>query len=211
MLLLSRFSRVRLRETPETAAHQAPPSLGFSRQEHWSGLPFPSPLIRRGKSKWNSQRQAKWDDARAEFKKLRIKFTSKVGLQIAVASSDKYNDSPKSLEKKRVQVENYRKWQSPHHHDVIKIVSFLNTWSFPIKTLTIWLDIGCSVINNADYLAARISKASEKHAYLRERIKGNLLVMSVSKLNNCKWSLLFLLKITNLFGKVFVCVCLVLI
>ena len=28
---------------PMTAAHQAPPSLGFSRQEHWSGLPFPSP------------------------------------------------------------------------------------------------------------------------------------------------------------------------
>ena len=27
------------------SAHQAPPSLGFSRQEHWSGLPFPSPLI----------------------------------------------------------------------------------------------------------------------------------------------------------------------
>ena len=32
LLLLSHFSRVRLRETPETAAHQAPPSLGFSRQ-----------------------------------------------------------------------------------------------------------------------------------------------------------------------------------
>ena len=29
---------------PQTAAHQAPPSLGFSRQEHWSGLPFPSPI-----------------------------------------------------------------------------------------------------------------------------------------------------------------------
>ena len=28
---------------PETTAHQAPPSLGFSRQEHWSGLPSPSP------------------------------------------------------------------------------------------------------------------------------------------------------------------------
>ena len=41
LLLLSRFSRVRLCETPETAAHQAPPSLGFSRQEHWSGLPCP--------------------------------------------------------------------------------------------------------------------------------------------------------------------------
>ena len=40
LLLLSRFSRVRLCVTPQTAAHQAPPSLGFSRQEHWSGLPF---------------------------------------------------------------------------------------------------------------------------------------------------------------------------
>ena len=42
LLLLSYFSRVRL--CSETAAHQAPPSLGFSRQEHWSGLPFPSPM-----------------------------------------------------------------------------------------------------------------------------------------------------------------------
>ena len=44
LLLLSRFSHVRLCVTPETAAHQAPLSLGFSRQEHWSGLPFPSPM-----------------------------------------------------------------------------------------------------------------------------------------------------------------------
>ena len=44
LLLLRRFSRVRLCATPYTAAHQAPPSLGFSRQEHWSGLPFPSPM-----------------------------------------------------------------------------------------------------------------------------------------------------------------------
>ena len=44
LLLLSCFSRVRLSATPEMAAHQAPPSLGFSRQEHWSGLPFPSPM-----------------------------------------------------------------------------------------------------------------------------------------------------------------------
>ena len=44
LLLLSRFSHVRLCMTPQTAAHQAPPSLGFSRQEHWSGLPFPSPM-----------------------------------------------------------------------------------------------------------------------------------------------------------------------
>ena len=44
LLLLSRFSRVRLCATPLTAAHQAPLTLGFSRQEHWSGLPFPSPM-----------------------------------------------------------------------------------------------------------------------------------------------------------------------
>ena len=36
LLLLSRFSHVQLCVTPKTAAHQAPPSLGFSRQEHWS-------------------------------------------------------------------------------------------------------------------------------------------------------------------------------
>ena len=44
LLLLSRFSRVQLCATPEMAAHQASLSLGFSRQEHWSGLPFPSPM-----------------------------------------------------------------------------------------------------------------------------------------------------------------------
>ena len=44
LMLLSRFSRARLCATPKTAAYQAPPSLGFSRQEHWSGLPFPSPI-----------------------------------------------------------------------------------------------------------------------------------------------------------------------
>ena len=41
--MLSRFSHVRLCATLWTAAHQAPLSTGFSRQEYWSGLPFPSP------------------------------------------------------------------------------------------------------------------------------------------------------------------------
>ena len=39
------LSCVRLPATPWTVAYQAPPSLGFSRQEYWSGLPFPSPVI----------------------------------------------------------------------------------------------------------------------------------------------------------------------
>ena len=37
------LSRVRLFVTPLTAAYQAPPSMGFSRQEYWSGVPLPSP------------------------------------------------------------------------------------------------------------------------------------------------------------------------
>ena len=53
LLLLSRFSCVRLCATPWTAAHQAPPPLGFSRQEHWSGLPFPSPMHESEKRKWS--------------------------------------------------------------------------------------------------------------------------------------------------------------
>ena len=39
------LSRVRLLATPWTAAYQASPSMGFSRQEYWSGVPLPSPLL----------------------------------------------------------------------------------------------------------------------------------------------------------------------
>ena len=41
--MLSHFSHVGLFATPWTAAYQAPLSMGFSGQEYWSGLPFPSP------------------------------------------------------------------------------------------------------------------------------------------------------------------------
>ena len=37
------LGRIRLFATPWSVAHQAPPSMGFSRQEYWSELPFPSP------------------------------------------------------------------------------------------------------------------------------------------------------------------------
>ena len=39
------LSRVRLFVTPWTAAHQAPPSMGFSRQEYWSGVPLPTLIL----------------------------------------------------------------------------------------------------------------------------------------------------------------------
>ena len=42
---LKLLSRVRLSATPWTAAYQAPPSMGFSRQEYWSGVPLPSPTL----------------------------------------------------------------------------------------------------------------------------------------------------------------------
>ena len=45
LLLLSSFSRARLLATPWSAAFQAPPSMGFSRQEYWSGVPLPSPVF----------------------------------------------------------------------------------------------------------------------------------------------------------------------
>ena len=43
LLLLSPFTCVRLFATPWTVAHEAPLSMGFSRQEYWSGLSFPPP------------------------------------------------------------------------------------------------------------------------------------------------------------------------
>ena len=43
LVIMKLLSRVRLFATPWTVAYYAPPSMGFSRQEYWSGLPFPSP------------------------------------------------------------------------------------------------------------------------------------------------------------------------
>ena len=43
--MLSHFSCVQLFATPWTVAHQAPLSMGFFRQEYWSGLAFPTPII----------------------------------------------------------------------------------------------------------------------------------------------------------------------
>ena len=47
------LSHVRPSATPWTTAHQAPPSMGFSRQEYWSGVPFPSPMHESENWKWN--------------------------------------------------------------------------------------------------------------------------------------------------------------
>ena len=57
LLLLSCFSHVRLLATPWTEAYQAPPSIGFSRQECWSGVPLPSlPIQYTNAYIWNLER-----------------------------------------------------------------------------------------------------------------------------------------------------------
>ena len=49
------LSRVRLFVTPQTAAHEAPPSRGFSRQEYWSGVPLPSPKMKYSENNYHWQ------------------------------------------------------------------------------------------------------------------------------------------------------------
>ena len=54
------LSRVQLFVTPQTAAHQAPPSMGFSRQEYWSGVPLPSLQSYLRFLKFNMAKQKTW-------------------------------------------------------------------------------------------------------------------------------------------------------
>ena len=49
------LSRVRLLVIPWTAAYQAPPSMGFSRQEYWSGVPSPSPHYQNSNQRWGKE------------------------------------------------------------------------------------------------------------------------------------------------------------
>ena len=58
------LSRVQLFATPWTAAHQAPPSMGFSRQEYWSGVPLPSlvDILGISKLKWTGMGELNSDD-----------------------------------------------------------------------------------------------------------------------------------------------------
>ena len=61
------LSRVRLFAAPWTVAYQAPPSMGFSRQEYWSRVPFPStgdlpnPGIEPGSPAWQADSLATWE------------------------------------------------------------------------------------------------------------------------------------------------------
>ena len=56
-LKVKSLSRVRFLATPWTAAYQAPPSMGFSRQESWSGVPLPSPTYQPSEGQLDLQPQ----------------------------------------------------------------------------------------------------------------------------------------------------------
>ena len=55
-------SRVRLLATPWTAAYQAPPSMGYSRQEYWSGVPLPSPPLKPSLENFEHYFASMWDE-----------------------------------------------------------------------------------------------------------------------------------------------------
>ena len=92
LLLLSHFSRVRLCATPWTAAHQAPPSLGFSRQEHWSGLPSPSPVHHSHQETTNQNHEISLPTIRlAVIKRQRIARTSKEVVKLLLSDIGNLN------------------------------------------------------------------------------------------------------------------------
>ena len=62
------LSRVQLFTTPWTAAHQAPPSMGFSRQEYWSEFPFPSPDFMSNVMQFCYILKFTWENSRLYFK-----------------------------------------------------------------------------------------------------------------------------------------------
>jgi len=78
LLLLSHSSCVRLCVTPWTTAYQAPPSMGFARQEYWNGVPLPSllfPLVSRNSNVsdrlWHGAREHSMDDPTEQPRRIR--------------------------------------------------------------------------------------------------------------------------------------------
>ena len=70
--MLSRFSCVQLFATPWTIVLQALLSMGFSRQEYWSGLPFPSPVLGAGLQQWTDLQgpSFRWEEDSVGGKKV---------------------------------------------------------------------------------------------------------------------------------------------
>ena len=68
------LSCVRLLATPWTAAYQAPPSMGFARQEYWSGVPSPSPYVMLSLLKYLKVNYRLYNISQIIFLRVRAKF-----------------------------------------------------------------------------------------------------------------------------------------
>ena len=99
------LSHVRLLVTPWTAAYQAPPSMGFSRQEYWSGLPLPSPTYESSEIDLSSQQIMRFASTPAKHSAMGIDAGPETGWLISTSYL-----SP-TLENDRVALE----WPAFHH------------------------------------------------------------------------------------------------
>ena len=77
--MLSRFSHVWFCATLWTAAHQAPLSMGFSRQEYWSGLPFPSPITICNHINASYKHYIGWKKWRNSYSMIPLVLSSRIG------------------------------------------------------------------------------------------------------------------------------------
>ena len=108
LLLLSHLSHVQLRATPKTAAHQAPLSTGFSRQEYWSGLPLPSPT------------QNLWDTVKAV---LRWRF---IVIQAYLKKQEKSQINNLTLDLKQLVKEQMKNLRVSRRKEILKIREEIN-------------------------------------------------------------------------------------
>ena len=146
------FIRVRLLVTPWTAAHQAPQSMGFSRQEYWSRGPCPSPREassghRMGKVQFPFQSQRKAKECSNYRIIALISQTTKVKLKILQARLQQYvnlelPDVQAGLRKgrgTRAQIANIY-WIIKKAREFQKNISALRQM---LKPLTVWITINC--------------------------------------------------------------------
>ena len=135
------LSRVRLFATPWTIAHQTPPSMGFSRQEYWSGLPFPSPgdLPDPGIEPGSPALEAEALTSEPPGKPRKHYFINTVWLDGIIDSVDR------SLSKLQETVKDREAWHSPWGRKESDTTERLHLHPSPLLLVV----LSCSVMSNS--------------------------------------------------------------
>ena len=145
------LSRVRLFATPWTVAHQASQSMGFSRQEYWSGLPFPSPthLL------WGRKESGKWKVKSLSHVRLFVtpwtaayQASQSMGFSRQEHWSGLSFPSPKHM----TDLGKFSKWMTWRHVSKVWTSSGENFWKMFLKKITdnnykMWLNF----LNSSEY------------------------------------------------------------